>query len=55
MILRGPNKGRVGTIVDQNKEEERLKIKVLGMKDLVRVDNFDDVCEYRGNMEEMDY
>jgi hypothetical protein len=54
MILKGREKGRVGVVVDRDDKQYLLKVRVLGLKDLVRVD-FDDACEYRGNVEEMDY
>jgi hypothetical protein len=54
MLLAGRNHGRVGTVEDRDDKRYRLGIRVLGMDDLISAD-FDDVCEFHGNLEDMEH
>lgn len=53
-ILKGPQRNRYGIVVDKDDKRYRLKVRVIGSSDVVNVD-FDDACEYRGNLEDMDF
>lgn len=54
MIVRGRNKHRVGHIVNRNDKSYSLDVRLTGVKDVITVD-FEDACDYRGNVEDMDY
>ncbi|KAI6195685.1 hypothetical protein M3Y94_01016900 [Aphelenchoides besseyi] len=54
MIVRGKQRGQVGVVEDRDDRRYQLGVRVMGRHDLIMSD-FDDVCEFHGNLEDMDY
>ncbi|CAD5225762.1 unnamed protein product [Bursaphelenchus xylophilus] len=54
MFVTGKHKGRAGRLVEKDKERERLWVSISGIDDPIKA-HFDDVCEYKGQLEELEY
>ncbi|KAI6171715.1 G-patch domain-containing protein [Aphelenchoides besseyi] len=54
MIVRGKQRGQVGVVEDRDDRRYQLGVRVIGRHDLIMSD-FDDVCEFHGNLDDMDY
>ncbi|KAI6234353.1 G-patch domain-containing protein [Aphelenchoides fujianensis] len=54
MIVAGKHRGQVGQVVERDDRRYQLDVRVLGRRDVIKAD-FDDVCEFCGNLEEMEH
>ncbi|CAD5218477.1 unnamed protein product [Bursaphelenchus okinawaensis] len=54
MFVTGKFKGHAGKMVDKDKSREELWVSISGIDDPIRA-YFDDVCEYKGQLEELEY